>query len=47
MIFLTHSLRLHDFLCGGCMIYFVDRFDDFFWERCMILCVERLRDFCL
>ena len=38
MIFLTHSLRLHDFfVCGGCVIFFVERFGNFF--------VERLHDF--
>ena len=35
MIFLTHSLGLHDlFYCGGCLI---------FWRGCVIFCVESLR----
>ena len=40
MIFLTHSLRLHDlFFSGGSVIFFAKGLHDFF--------IERLRDFFL
>ena len=40
MIFLPHSLRLHDFFVWRLRDFFVERFGDFFF-------VERLCEFCV
>ena len=40
-----HSLRLHDFFCGGCAIFFTNRLHDFFLQRLRDCFVEKLHDF--